>query len=81
MGKVGELIVCRDSKIRDVVLLVDNKRKDFTFLLKWPVQKLIRFEIMDCVKKDNKNVPSVIVNRLQWKAAVTGQLMLRMKNL
>ena len=34
MGKVGELIVCRDSKIRDVVLLVDNKRKDFTFLLK-----------------------------------------------
>ena len=33
-GKVGEMIVCRDSKTRDVVLLVDNKRKDFTFLLK-----------------------------------------------
>ena len=60
---------------------VYNKKKDSTFLLKRPVQKLIPFEIMNCVKKDNKNVPCVIVNRPQRKAAVTGHLRRRMKNL
>ena len=58
---------------------VYNKKKDSTFLLKRPVQKLIPFEIMNCVKEDNKNVPCVIVNRPQRKAA--GQLRHRMRNL
>ena len=57
------------------------KRKTLRFLLKRPAQKLIPFEIMNCVKKDNKNVPCVIVNRPQRKAAVTGHLRRRMKNL
>ena len=80
-GKVEELIVSRDSKIRGAVLPVYNKKKDSTFLLKRPVQKLIPLEIMKCVKEDNKNVPCVTVNRSQRKAAVTGQLKRRMKNL
>ena len=46
-----------------------------------PVQKLILFEIMNCVKDDNKNVPCVIANRPQRKAAVARQLMCRMNNL
>ena len=79
--KVEELIVSRDSKIRGEVLRVYNEKKDSTFLLKRPVQKLIPFEIMNCVKEDNKNVPCVIVNRPQRKAAVTGHLRRRMKNL
>ena len=78
--KVEELIVSRDSKIRGEVLRVYNEKKDSTFLLKRPVQKLIPFEIMHCVKEGNKNVPYVIVNRPQQKAAVTGQLMCGMKN-
>ena len=53
-GKVEELIVSRDSKIRGAVLCVYNKKKDSTFLLKKPVQKLIPFEIMNCVKEDKK---------------------------
>ena len=44
--KVEELIVSRDSKIRGEVLRVYNEKKDSTFLLKRPVQKLIPFEIM-----------------------------------
>ena len=56
-GKVEELIVRRDSKIRRAVLHVYNKKKDSTFFLKRPVQKLIPFEIRNCVKEDNKNVP------------------------
>ena len=79
--KVGELIVSRDSKIRGAVLRVYNKKKGSTFLLKRPVQKLIPFKIMNCVKEDNKNFPCVTVNRPQQKAAVTGQLKRRMKNL
>ena len=79
--KVEELIVSRDSKIRGAVLRVYNKKKDSTFLLKTPVQKLIPFEIMNCVKEDNKNVPCVTVNRPQRKVAVTGQLKRRTKNL
>ena len=63
------------------MLRVYNKQKDSTFLLKRPVQKLIPFEFMNCVKDDNKNVPCVTVNRPQRKAAVTGQLKRRMKNL
>ena len=58
-----------------------TKKKESTFLLKRPVQKLIPFEIMNCVKEDNKNVPCVIINCPQRKAAVTGQLMRRMKSL
>ena len=38
---------------------------DSTFLLKRPVQKLIPFEIMNCVKEDNKIVPCVTVNHPQ----------------
>ena len=53
-GKVEELIVSRDSKIRGAVLCVYNKKKDSTFLLRKPVQKLIPFEIMNCVKEDKK---------------------------
>ena len=79
--KVEELIVSRDSKIRGAVLRVYNKKKDSTFLLKTPVQKLIPLEIMNCVKEDNKNVPCVTVNRPQRKVAVTGQLKRRTKNL
>ena len=59
---------------------VYNKKKDSTFLLKRPVQKLIPFEIMNCVKEDN-NVPCVTVNRPQRKAKVTGQLKCRVNNL
>ena len=49
--------------------------------MKRHVQKLIPFEIMNCAKQDNKNVPYVIVNRPQQKAAVTGQLIRGMKKL
>ena len=80
-GKVEELMVNRDSKIRGAVLRVYNKKKDSTFLLKRPVQNLIPFEIMNCVKEDYKNVLYAIANRPQRKAAVTGQLMRRMNNL
>ena len=80
-GKVEELIVSRDSKIRGAVLRVYNKKKDSKFLLKRSIQKLILFEIMNCVKEDNKNVSCVTVNRPQRKAAVTGQLKHRMKKL
>ena len=55
-----------------------RKRK---FLLKRPVQKLIPFEIMNCVKEDNKNVPNLIANRPQRKATVTGQSRRRLNNL
>ena len=58
-----------------------TKRKTLKFLLKRPIQKLILFEIMNFVKEDNKNVSCVTVNRPQRKAAVTGQLKRRMKNL
>ena len=92
-GKVEELIVSRDSKIRGAVLRVYNKKKDSTFLLKRTVQKLIYyihfhihllytlFEIMNCVKEDNKNLPCITVHRPHGKATVTGQLKRRMKNL
>ena len=80
-GKVEELMVNRDSKIRGAVLRVYNKKKDSTFLLKRPVQNLIPFEIMNCVKEDYNNVLYAIANRPQRKAAVTGQLMRRMNNL
>ena len=80
-GKVEKLIVSRDSKIRGAALHVYNKKKDSTFLLKRPAQKLNPFEIINCVKEDNKNIPYVLVNRSQQNAAVTGQLMHRMKNL
>ena len=79
--KVEELIVRRDSKIRGAVLRVYNKKKDSTFLLKRPVQKLIPFEIMYCVKEDNKNAPYLIANLPQQKAAVRGQLRRRRDNL
>ena len=52
-GKVEELIVSKDSKIRDAVLRVYNKKKDSTPLLKRPVQKLIPFKIMNCAKEYN----------------------------
>ena len=45
------------------------------------MQKLIPFEIMNCVKEGNKNVLRVTVNRPQRKVVVTGQLERRMKNL
>ena len=61
--KAEEMIMSRDSKICGAVLRVYNKKKDFTFLLKRPVQKFIPFEIMNWVKKDNKNVPNFIANR------------------
>ena len=79
--RVEELIVSRESKTRGAILRVYNKKKDSTFLLKRPVQKLIPFEIMNCVKEDNKNVPCGTVNCPQQKAAVTGQLKRRMKKL
>ena len=79
--KVEELIVSRESKIRAPVLGVYNKKKDSTFLLKRPIKKLIPFEIMNCVKEDNKNVLCGTVNCPQRKAAVAGQLKRRMKNL
>ena len=50
--------------------------KDCTFLLKRPVQRLIPFE-----KMKNENVPNLIANRQQWKAAVTGKTSRRMNNL
>ena len=61
-GKVEELAVSRDSKIGGAVLHVSNKKKDSTFLLNRPIQKLIQFEIMNCVKEENKNVPNLIAN-------------------
>ena len=64
-GKVEEALVSRDSKIRDAVFRVYNKKKDSMFLLKRSVQKLIQFEIINCVKEDNKNVPNLIANRPQ----------------
>ena len=67
-----QLIVSKDCKIHGAVLRAYNKKKDSTFLLKRPVQKLIPFEIMNCVNKANKNVPNLIANRPQQKAAVTG---------
>ena len=45
------------------------------------MQKLIPFEIMNCVKDGNKNVLRVTVNRPERKVVVTGQLERRMKNL
>ena len=78
-GKVEELIVSRDSEIPGAVLRVFNKKKGL--LLKRPVEKLIPFEIINCVKEDKKNVPYVIANRSQRKVAVTGQLKRRMNNL
>ena len=45
------------------------------------MQKLIPFEIMNCVKEGNKNVLRVTVNRPERKVVVTGQLVRRMKNL
>ena len=80
-GKVEELIVSSDSNICGAVLCLYNQKKDSTFLLKRPVQILIPFKIMNCVKEDNKNVLCVTVNRPQPKAVVTGQLKRRMKNL
>ena len=68
-GKVEELIVSRDSKIRGAVLRVYNKKKGSTFLLKRSVQKLIPFEIINCVQDDNKNVPYVIANRPTMKGS------------
>ena len=73
-GKVEEALVSRDSKIRDAVFRVYNKKKDSMFLLKRSVQKLIQFEIVNCVKEDNKNVLNLIANRPQRKAAVTEHL-------
>ena len=55
--------------------------KDSKFLLERPGQKLIPFEIINCVKEDNKNVPYLIANCSQRKTAVTGQLRRRMNNL
>ena len=49
--------------------------------MKRPVQRMIPFEIMNCVKKDKKNVLHVVANRPQRKAAVTDQLMRRMNTL
>ena len=80
-GKVEEMILSRDSKIRGAVLRVYNRNKYSTFLMKRPVQKLIPFEIMNCVKEDNKDVLYLIANRPQQKATVTGQLTRRMNNL
>ena len=74
-------MVSRDSKICDAVLRVYNKKKDSTFLLKRPVQNMIPFEIMNCVKEDYKNFLYAIANLPQRKAAVTGQLIRRMNNL
>ena len=45
------------------------------------MQKLIPFEIMNCVKEGNKNVLRVTINRPERKVVVTGQLERRMKNL
>ena len=70
MKKVEQLIVGRDSEIRCALLHVYNKKKDSTFLLKRPVQKLIPFEIMNCVKEYNKNVLNLISNCLQRKVRV-----------
>ena len=79
--KVKELIVSKGSKIRGSILYVYNKKKGSTLLLKRPMQKLIPFEIMNCVKEGNKNVLRVTVNRPERKVVVTGQLERRMKNL
>ena len=63
-------MVGRDSEICCAVLHVYNKKKDSTFLLKRPVQKLIPFEIMNYVKEYNKNVLNLISNCLQRKVRV-----------
>ena len=64
--KVEELTVSRESKIRGAVLSLYNKKTDTrTFLLKRPVQRLIVFEIMNCVKEDNENISNLINNRQQ----------------
>ena len=77
-GKVEELIVSRDSKIRGAVIRVYNKNKGTTYLLKRPIQRLIPFEIMNNVKNDiNSNINS----RPQREAAVTGQLKRRLHKL
>ena len=64
-----------DSKICGAVLHVCNK---CTFLLETPVQRLIPFEIMSCMKKNNENVPNLIANCQQLKAAVIEQSRRRM---
>ena len=64
------MIVGRDSEIRSAVLRAYNKKKDSTFLLKRPVQKLIPFEIMNCVKEGDKNVPNLIFSCPLRKVAV-----------
>ena len=79
-GKVEELIVSRDSKIRGAVLRVYKKKKDHTFLLKRPVKNLIPLEIMNCVKEDNENFPNLTTNRQQRKAGLRGQLRRRINN-
>ena len=66
-------MVGRDSEICCAVLHVYNKKKDSTFLLKRPVQKLIPFEIMNYVKEYNKNVLNLISNCLQRKVRVYQQ--------
>ena len=63
-------MVGRDSEICCAVLHVYNKKKDSTFLLKRPVQKLIPFEIMNYVKEYNKNVLNLTSNCLQRKVRV-----------
>ena len=60
-GKV-ELIV---SKFVVQYYVYITKRKTLMFLLKRPVQKFIPFEIMNCVKEDNKDVLYLIANRPQ----------------
>ena len=56
-----------------------TKKKGCTFLLKRPAQRLIPFEIMNCIKKGNENVSNLIVNRQQRKTSATEQLRRRMK--
>ena len=79
-GKVKELIVSRDSKIRGTVLRVYQKKKGHTFLLKRPVKNLIPLEIMNCVKGDNENFPNLITNRQQRKVGLRGQLRRRIND-
>ena len=52
----------RDSKICGVALRVYNKKKGGRLLLKKPVQRLIPFEIMNCVKEGYENVKNFTVN-------------------
>ena len=60
-GRVEELIVSRDSKLRGAGFRVYNKKKDSTFLLKKLVQNLIPFEIMNSVKEDNKMFQTLLL--------------------